>query len=370
MEKKRVVIIGLGLIGGSIALAIRKKHPAVTIIGIDLDQKQLKIACALGIIDEASNEIKKEAENADLIVFSCPVKATETFLTQMVSWSLKPTVLVTDTGSTKGSIMDAAAGLLAKGIHFIGAHPMAGSHKSGVQAAKVDLFENAYYLITPADNQPDSQAVVEEFKQWFDGTVSKFLILSPAEHDQITGMLSHLPHIIAASLVNQTTDFTVKYPLTKRLAAGGFRDMTRIASSDPTMWTDILLSNNQVLIQLVTNWRDEMSQLLEMLESNDSKAIYHFFDQAKETRDAMPIHKEGALPAFFDLFIDVPDYPGVISEVTGYLAQEEISLINLKILETREEINGILQLTFQNQEDLKQAKSCIQKNSSYHCYNK
>ena len=96
-----------------------------------------------------------------------------------------------------------------------------------------------------------------------------------------------------------------------------------------------------------------MSQLLEMLESNDSKAIYHFFDQAKETRDAMPIHKEGALPAFFDLFIDVPDYPGVISEVTGYLAQEEISLINLKILETREEINGILQLTFQNQEDLK-----------------
>ncbi|EUJ38411.1 prephenate dehydrogenase [Listeria weihenstephanensis FSL R9-0317] len=195
-----------------------------------------------------------------------------------------------------------------------------------------------------------------------------FLELSAQEHDNITGMLSHLPHIVAAALVNQTSDFTQEHPAAFRLAAGGFRDITRIASSDPTMWTDISLSNKETLRKLLSTWRDGMNDAIQMLENEDTKAIYQFFDTAKEFRDSLPVHQEGAIPSFYDLFVDVPDYPGVISEVTGFLAQEEISLINIKILETREDIMGILQITFQNEKDRERAKRCIEKHSYYQCH--
>lgn len=370
MERKHVLIVGLGLIGGSIALGIKKEHPAVDIVGLDVEKASLTMGEKLGIIDRIGLSLQIEAPKADVIIFCCPVRQTKELLVELAELSLKENVLVTDTGSTKNSIVKTAELLEQKGVRFIGGHPMAGSHKSGVSAAKVDLFENAYYLLTPLEDTKENQAAVAELKHLLKGTHGKFMILSPKEHDEITGMLSHLPHIIAAALVNQTTGFTVTHPNAKRLAAGGFRDMTRIASSDPVMWTDILLTNKDVLLELLASWKQSVTEMMEYLQEQDSSAIYHFFDEAKETRDAMPVHNEGALPAFFDLFVDVPDYPGVISEVTGHLADEEISVINLKILETREDINGILQLTFQNQSDLERAKSCLKNKSSYRCYEK
>ncbi|MGX7418280.1 prephenate dehydrogenase [Carnobacterium gallinarum] len=370
MEKKHVLIVGLGLIGGSIALGIKKQHPTTEIIGLDVQKESLILGKNLGIIDTIGKTLQIEAPKADLIIFCCPVKQTEVLIQELANLPLKEDVLVTDTGSTKSSIVETANLLTRVGIRFVGGHPMAGSHKSGVIAAKVDLFENAYYLMTPVEDSTESQANVVELQSWLKGTNAKFMVLSPQEHDEITGMLSHLPHIIAAALVNETTGFTVEHPQAKRLAAGGFRDMTRIASSDPVMWTDILLTNKAVLLDLLASWKQSVTDMMGYLEEQDSSAIYHFFDEAKETRDAMPVHKDGALPAFFDLFVDIPDYPGIISEVTGYLAEDLISVINIKILETREDINGILQLTFQNQGDLDRAKECLKNKSSYRCYEK
>lgn len=139
--------------------------------------------------------------------------------------------------------MEASTALRESGITFIGGHPMAGSHKSGVRAAKELLFENAYYLLTPTKDVAEDK--VAELRTWLSGTNAKFLVLSPNEHDEITGMLSHLPHIVAAALVNQTQSFTEEHPAAFRLAAGGFRDITRVASSDPRMWTDISISNQK-----------------------------------------------------------------------------------------------------------------------------
>ncbi|WP_163654167.1 prephenate dehydrogenase [Listeria sp. PSOL-1] len=361
-----VLIVGLGLIGGSIALSIKEAHQAAHIIGIDVSHRSLEAGITLGIIDEIGESLIIDAKRADLIIFCCPVKETEELLKHLPKLKLKPDVLVTDTGSTKGSIMEVAKNLQASGIHFIGGHPMAGSHKSGITAAKRMLFENAYYLLTPSETTDPKQ--LKQLKQWLIGTKAKFLTLSPCEHDQITGMLSHLPHIVASALVNQTRRFTEKHSAAFRLAAGGFRDITRIASSDPRMWTDISLSNRLVLKEQLTHWRDHMNEALLMIEKADGKALYHFFDQAKEFRDSLPVHEGGAIPAFYDLFVDVPDMPGIISEVTGFLAEEEISLINIKILETREDINGILQITFQNEEDRQKAKDCIAKRSNYPCH--
>ena len=158
-------------------------------------------------------------------------------------------------------------------------------------------------------------------------------------------MLSHFPHILAAGLVNQAEQFNQEYPRAKQLAAGGFRDITRIASSDPVMWTDILLSNKQILLERLADWQQEMTQIAEWIMTENQSEIFSFsIGQKKVETSCLSISKARFLP--FDLFIDVPDEPGVIAEVTGLIGKAGVSLINLKIQETREDILGILQISF------------------------
>jgi prephenate dehydrogenase len=270
---------------------------------------------------------------------------------------------VTDTGSTKSKIVGSAKSLKDRGITFIGGHPMAGSHKSGVSAAKEILFENAFYLLTPQEHVENKK--VELLKAWLYGTNAKFLTITPENHDYLTGIVSHFPHIIAASIVRQTEKLAEAESLIPRLAAGGFRDITRIASSSPKMWKDILLHNREILIELLDQWQEEMNGVKTLLESENSSAIYDYFQQAKQFRDGLPLKEKGAIPAFYDLFVDIPDYPGVISEITGYLAKEEISITNIRILETREDINGVLVISFQTEEDRQNAERCIGSYSNF-----
>jgi prephenate dehydrogenase len=354
----RVFVIGLGLIGGSLALCIKKEHKDATIIGYDIHQEQAKLAKMLGVIDEVASHIAEGAKTADLIIISAPVIETEAIIHLLSEQLLNPDVIITDTGSTKSKIVANAACLKKKGYTFIGGHPMAGSHKSGVSAAKEILFENAFYLLTPEDHIESSK--VERLKYWLKGTNAKFLSVTPDTHDYLTGIVSHFPHIIAASIVRQTEKLAGEESLIPRLAAGGFRDITRIASSSPEMWKDILLHNREVLIELIDKWKEEMDWVQVLLQQENSEEIFSYFQQAKQFRDGLPIREKGAIPAFYDLFVDVPDYPGVISEITGYLAKENISITNIRILETREdEIYGVLVISFQTEEDRGRAKKCI-----------
>ena len=363
---QRIMIVGLGLIGSSLALAIRKTHPKVHIVGMDIDKASEAFAVKRGIIDAPAASLEKEAPQADIILLCSPVEVVKEQLGLLSQLSLKSEVIISDVGSTKKEIV-AEAERLGLG-NFIGGHPMAGSHKSGVTAGDERLFENAYYILTPS--QQTKPEKVNTLKELLKGTQAKFVPLSTDEHDQITGMLSHLPHVIAAGLVNQSKEFNDQHPRAKQLAAGGFRDMTRIASSDPQMWTDILLSNRDTLLELIASWQQQMQQVTDWLEAENRLAVFQFFQEAKETRNQMPIHKEGAIPAFYDLYIDIPDVPGVIAEVTGIIGKGNLSLINLKILETREDIFGILQLTFKREQDLAKAKQLIEKETNYLCYEK
>ncbi|MGX7243332.1 prephenate dehydrogenase [Enterococcus quebecensis] len=365
MEKK-VLIVGLGLIGSSLAICIKRAHPSVIIIGIDELETSEEFALKRKIIDRRGDSLEEAATQADVIFLCTPVKSMLGQLKVLGELPLIEDVIVSDVGSTKIEIIETAekAGLKT----FIGGHPMAGSHKSGVTAADEDLFENAYYILTSSDI--NKQSKISELQWLLSGTRAKFVVLTAEEHDQITGMLSHLPHIIAAGLVNQSKAFNEKHPRSRQLAAGGFRDITRIASSDPQMWTDILLSNKEALLELMSSWQVEMEQVLSWIKNENKEAIFQFFYEAKETRNQMPVHKEGAIPAFHDLFVDVPDVPGVIAEITGLLGKAKLSLINLKILETREDIYGILQLTFKREDDLKKAKEAIENQTNYLCYEK
>ncbi|MDT2757889.1 prephenate dehydrogenase [Enterococcus asini] len=358
---KQVFIVGLGLIGASLATCIKKTQTNWQIIGWDYSTTTCELALERGIIQEKAVDFATGAKNCDVLVFATPVAVTLDYFSQLAQLDYKKNLLITDVGSTKLALSQAAERLQ---LPFLGGHPMAGSHKSGINACDENLFEEAYYIFTPKAEQTAELALLHEL---FKGTRAKYVELSPKEHDEITGMLSHLPHIIAASLVTQADVFNQEHPRAKQLAAGGFRDITRIASSDPIMWTDILLSNREVLMSQLTLWQEEMSKVQRLLIHQDRQGITQFFDHAKDTRDRLPIHKNGAIPAFYDLFLDIPDVPGVIAEVTTLLGEASISITNLKIQETREDIHGVLQITFKSQRDLEAGKACLEAKTPYHC---
>jgi len=316
----------------------------------------------MGIIHQAALSLEEAASEADFIFLATPVGAARKLLQQSRYWKLREGVIISDTGSTKLEIMEAAKDLEQV---FIGGHPMAGSHKSGVEAAKEVLFENAFYILTPGARADDSH--INKLKNLLKVTKAKVEVLTAEEHDHMTSIVSHFPHLIAASLVHQL-DREKQYPFTRQLAAGGFRDITRIASSDPVMWRDITTQNNEMITAQLDHWMDEMAKLKNLLLKNEEEPIRQYFEKAKSVRDQLPIAGHGAMYSVFDLYIDIPDVPGIISELTGYLAEAEISIVNLRILETREDVFGILVISFQTAEDREEARTCISTRTAYDVY--
>lgn len=282
--KTRVLLIGVGLIGGSLALAM-KKHRHVTVVGADINTNEVQVANQLGIVDYVAEDIKTEAAQADYIVLATPVEYTTAWIHDLSTWKLKETVIVTDVGSTKGEIMKAAQALNKKRISFIGGHPMAGSHTSGAVNARADLFCSARYILTPFENEQKEK--IDALMHLLEPTGAQFVPLDAATHDQITGVVSHLPHVIATSLVRQVKGYSAQNHLVTEMAAGGFRDITRIASSNPHMWRDILKQNRSMLLTLLDDWMKEMEQVKLLVEKGDGHELFDYFSDAKDFRDSL-----------------------------------------------------------------------------------
>jgi len=282
--KTRVLLIGVGLIGGSLALAM-KKHRHVTVVGADINTNEVQVANQLGIVDYVAEDIKTEAAQADYIVLATPVEYTTAWIHDLSTWKLKETVIVTDVGSTKGEIMKSAEALNKKRISFIGGHPMAGSHTSGAVNARADLFCSARYILTPFENEQKEK--IDALMHLLEPTGAQFVPLDAATHDQITGVVSHLPHVIATSLVRQVKGYSAQNHLVTEMAAGGFRDITRIASSNPHMWRDILKQNRSMLLTLLDDWMKEMEQVKLLVEKGDGHELFDYFSDAKEFRDSL-----------------------------------------------------------------------------------
>ncbi|MCI1880809.1 MAG: prephenate dehydrogenase [Sporolactobacillus sp.] len=353
---KTIVIDGLGLIGGSIALAIRKTWPGHRILAVDVDHEALSIAKDRGMIDSGFRRLETAVGEADVIIMAAPIHIILAHLERLADLSLKPQVIVTDVGSTKSAILERAKPLAQRGIRFIGGHPMAGSHKSTVRAARANLFQSAYYFLVPAAAEPRYREAVRVLRTLLAGLNVKWLTVTAERHDRIVAQISHLPHIVAAALVNLAQDSFSDSPLSLRLAAGGFHSITRIASSDPTMWTDILLNNRRLLIDKIDSFDCLLRKIRQALISTDDESIRSFFQRAKTTRDGLN-RQSGPARNFYDLFINIPDKIGSIAEVTSVLTTAGINLVNLHILEIREEIDGVLQLTFSSEKDRTQAAS-------------
>lgn len=359
--KTSVVVVGLGLIGGSLSLALRR-NTECHVIGYDVDANTVRTARRLDVIDEMAYSLARSVREADIVILATPVNTTKELLQEALKWTMKPGAFIVDTGSTKKEIVDLANELE---LPFIGGHPMAGSHKSGIEAARAHLFENAYFVLCPSNQTSNEQ--LETFQKLLAPSKAKVVKVTAEEHDEMTATVSHFPHLIASSLVHQLAT-KAKNPLTKRLAAGGFRDTTRIASANPVMWRDITLQNRDQLLDQLDSWLDEMQNVRQLVASGDAAAIENYYLEAKRERDILPIHTQGALYSTFDLYIDVPDYPGVISEVTGLLASHKISILNIRIIETRDDLFGILVISLQSDEDRVRAMECIHQETTYETY--
>ncbi|MGP4060079.1 prephenate dehydrogenase [Halobacillus sp. H74] len=341
--KQTVLIVGLGLIGGSLAMNVTKKED-VFIIGIDGDEATVNMALKQGVIDQASSDFSKAILEADLCILATPISVTIEYLQMLESIELKKPLLVTDVSSVKNQVLEAANRLEHPFFSFVGGHPMAGSHKQGYTAAKPHLFENAIYVLTPSVHATTSEA--ERLKDLFSQTDARFLTFTTKEHDEMTAVISHFPHLIASSLVHQARIWQETHPYIEQLAAGGFKDITRIASSNPKLWQDIFFQNRHLLISMLDDWIGEMERVRSYLCDEAKEQTFQYLFDAKQYRDGLPVKEKGAIPAFYDIYVDIHDQPGAIHDVIGILAKEEISIKNIQILEIREGITGVLRISF------------------------
>lgn len=360
---KTIYIAGLGLIGASMALGIKRDHPDYEILGYNRSQASRDIALERGMIDRATDDFASFAPLADIIILTLPIQQTLAFIKKLATLNLKKGVLVSDAGSTKSAIVATAEKYFTnKSVRFVGAHPMAGSHKTGAASADINLFENAYYIFTPSSlTTPDT---LEEMKDLLSGLHARFIEIDAEEHDRVTSQISHFPHILASGLMGQTASYVEEHEMARCFAAGGFRDMTRIAESEPGMWTSILLSNRETIMERIEDFKGRLDEIEQAISKGDENQIWNFFNQAREQRQAMEIHKRGGVDSSYDLYIDVPDEEDVILRILELL--RGTSLVNIHINEeNREDVHGILQISFKNAQDLKRAERLITENTDY-----
>ena len=360
---KTIYIVGLGLIGASMALGIKRDHPDYEILGYNRSKPSRDIALERGMIDRATDDFASFAPLADIIILTLPIKQTIAFIQELASLGLKEGVIISDAGSTKSAIVATAEKCFAdKPVRFVGAHPMAGSHKTGAASADVNLFENAYYIFTPSSLTTSD--TVEEMKSLLSGLHVRFIEIDAEEHDKVTSQVSHFPHILASGLMEQTALYAREHELAGRFAAGGFRDMTRIAESEPGMWTSILLSNRETIIERIEDFKGRLDEIGQAIKDEDEGQIWDFFNQAREQRQAMEIHKRGGVDSSYDLFVDIPDEEDVILRILELL--RGTSLVNIHINEeNREDVHGILRISFKNAQDLERAEHVITENTDY-----
>jgi prephenate dehydrogenase len=354
--KTTIAMLGIGLIGGSLALSLRK-DPDNRIIGFDVREDYIDKGLNNGLIHAGTTDLQTAVREADVIIVATPVEQIYALLQQLSCLALKPGVIISDVGSTKSGIVEFAKRIFSENITFIGGHPMAGSHKSGVEAAIERLFENAYYVLTPSP--ATSLEKVSRLSALVSLTNAKVIVMDAHEHDRVVGAVSHFPHIIAALLVNLIDGYNEENEWHKRLAAGGFRDITRIASSNPRMWRDVLLNNRDYLLKMGDDWRRAMDQILEMVACGNGEEIEKFFRDARNFREGLPERQKGALPALYDLYIDIPDHPGEIGRITTLLGTKNINITNLQILETREDLLGVLRISFRNEIELEKGEELL-----------
>lgn len=280
----RLTIIGAGLIGGSLSLALKQASAVRHVVGCGRNIDNLKKGVELGVIDSYQSSISEAVKGADMIVVAVPLGAMETVFDQLKG-NIAEDAVITDVGSAKGSVVEVAKAKLGSQFsQFVPGHPIAGTEKSGIEAGFSTLYQNRRVILTPLD-ETNKQAVQKVDAMWQQcGASIEYLTVE--HHDKVLAATSHLPHMLAYAMVNYLSNLN-DHDEIFRYAAGGFRDFTRIASSDPVMWRDVCLSNSDALLKFIEGYKDELDMISTAIETNDAEALLALFGKAKSERDSL-----------------------------------------------------------------------------------
>lgn len=364
MAEKQIGFIGFGLIGGSIAQKMKMNQPDISILATARHQETISTAYEMGLIDNKELLPLEAFSDCDYLFLCAPVQKNIEYLTKLKD-IVSPGCIITDVGSTKGEIHEAVISLGME-ESFIGGHPMTGSEKTGIKSASPYLLENAYYLITPTSKTTEQQ--LQAYVSMILSLGSIPLVIDWDAHDFACGSISHLPHMVAYSLVNLIKNLDDKQETMKTIAAGGFRDITRIASSSPEMWTHISLSNQKQLLRLMDLYIEELEKLRNDIRELQAQSLKDYFQSAKDYRDSFALpSKNHAL--IFELYLDLVDEAGGIATIATILAGKGVNIKNIGIIHNREFEEGVLRIEFYDQNALDLA-AVLLKEKNYHIYHR
>ena len=348
-----VAILGTGLIGASLGLALRQRAPHLDVVGADARADAMDTALSRGALTRTADAADAVA-GADLVVLAAPLDALPDLL-RTVAPALKAGSLVTDVGSVKGPTMRAAADTLPESVRFIGGHPMAGAAIGGPENADALLFENAAYILTPPSGTGDLAAFAPE-ALWLVETIgARAVVLDADRHDAIVATVSHLPQLLAVALVNEAAEAG---PDVLGLAAGGFRDMTRIAGSDFAVWGPILDDNRDAVVTVLSRFADRIGAIRDAV-ATDPAALAETFKTAAQTRAAIPASTKGFLAPLADVIVWADDRPGFLHHLTGVIAEAGLNLKDVELLRIREGEVGTFRFGFRTPAEADRAVAAL-----------
>lgn len=280
----KLTVVGVGLIGGSLALALKEAGAVGEVVGVGRGQANLETALKLGVVDRITRDAAAGVEGADLVFLATPVLVLPQ-VTAAIAPHLMPGAVLTDGGSVKGSVARTIEPLLPPGVHFVPGHPIAGTEKSGAEAAFATLFRGRRCILTPTEHT--DPAALDLVRRVWETVGSEVVLMDVEKHDRVLAAISHLPHMVAYALVNAVSSYDRYEENILEYSAGGFRDFTRIASSDPTMWRDIALTNREALLEMMERFESFFAELKEDVHRGDGTRLFEFFLRSKESRDAI-----------------------------------------------------------------------------------
>lgn len=354
MQNNTFGFIGLGLIGGSIAKAIRLAFPECTIIAYDMSDSALQ-AAREDVVNNVYNSVGPAFSDCDIIFLCTPVDFNVGYLKQLKQIK-KASCIITDVGSVKKTIHE-VIDKLNLGDCFIGGHPMAGSEHSGYAASRAGLLENAYYILTPGSSV--SYSNVEKMQSLIKAIGAIPIVMTQEKHDKVTAAISHLPHMAAYALVNLIEKSDDEEETMKMIAAGGFKDITRIASSSAIMWQQICGENREQLLSFMDDYIASLSSLRTEIANENASYLLDYFKDAKDYRDSFDDVISGPIKRSYRVAVSIPDEAGIIAKISGMFAQDGINLKNMGIVHNREFEEGVLRIEFYDEASLKRAISIL-----------
>jgi prephenate dehydrogenase len=356
-EPITVAVVGTGLVGASLGMALRRLERVDEVVGWDRDAEAAAIAAGRGALDRVAADLREAVGEADVVVLAVPASAVAAVAAE-VGPLLRPGTILTDVASVKARVVEALQAAAPPGVHVIGGHPMAGSHEAGAAHASGELFVGATYLLTPTTHtDPGAYRLLHSLVA---GIGARVIAVSPDRHDLLVAVVSHLPQLAATTLMNLAAERARdEHAGLLLLAAGGFRDATRVAASNPDLWLDICAENREAIVAVLDDYRERIGALRSVLALADEAGLRRALADARDARRGLP-GKETATGTLVELVLPIPDRPGVLAEVTTTVGAAGVNIEDLSISHDPEGGRGRLLLAITGHEPAHTARAALE----------